>query len=232
MTKKVLVTGVASGIGKAQAELFLRKGYQVYGVDISAKPDLAGNFHFLQIDLSSDLTPLFRWLPSVDILLNTAGILDAYKPLLETTMSDFEKVFATNFFSMVKVTRFYLEKMLAQQKGIIINMCSIASFQAGGGGAAYTSSKHALAGFTRQLALDYARAGIQVFGIAPGAVQTAMTAGDFEEGGMANWVAQETPIGRWTQAEEIADLTYFLASGKAASMQGEIVKIDGGWTLK
>ncbi|MGT2752774.1 3-oxoacyl-ACP reductase [Streptococcus porcinus] len=232
MTKKVLVTGVASGIGKAQAELFLNKGYQVYGVDMKPKLDLSGNFHFLQMDLSSDLAPLFQWLPSVDILLNTVGILDAYKPLLEIDMADFEKLFALNFFSMVKLTRFYLEKMLVQQRGIIINMCSIASFQAGGGGAAYTSSKHALAGFTRQLALDYARAGIQVFGIAPGAVQTAMTASDFEKDGLADWVAQETPIGRWTQAEEIADLTYFLASGKAASMQGEIVKIDGGWTLK
>lgn len=111
-------------------------------------------------------------------------------------------------------------------------MCSIASFMAGGGGAAYTSSKHALAGFTRQLALDYAKAGIQVFGIAPGAVQTAMTATDFEPGGLAQWVADETPIGRWLRAEEIAELTMFLASGKASAMQGEIVKIDGGWSLK
>ncbi|GAB6743844.1 hypothetical protein BOVMAS37_01120 [Streptococcus uberis] len=80
--------------------------------------------------------------------------------------------------------------------------------------------------------MDYAKAGIQVFGIAPGAVQTGMTASDFIEGGLADWVAEQTPIGRWTQAEEIADLTDFLVSGKAASMQGEIVKIDGGWTLK
>lgn len=232
MTKKVLVTGVSSGIGRAQAEHLLAKGYQVYGLDISLKPELKGDFHFMRLDLSEDLSPLFDWLPQVDILLNTAGILDAYKPLLEMRQTDFEKLFATNFFSVVKLTRFYLEKMLAQQSGIIINMCSIASFQAGGGGAAYISSKHALAGFTRQLALDYAKAGIQVFGIAPGAVQTGMTASDFIEGGLADWVAEQTPIGRWTQAEEIADLTDFLVSGKAASMQGEIVKIDGGWTLK
>ena len=102
----------------------------------------------------------------------------------------------------------------------------------GWGGAAYTASKHALAGFTRQLALDYAKDKIQVFGIAPGAVKTAMTASDFETGGLADWVAQETPIGRWSNPKEIADLTEFLASGKATSMQGEIVKIDGGWSLK
>ena len=59
-----------------------------------------------------------------------------------------------------------------------------------------------------------------------------MTQADFEPGGLAEWVAQETPIQRWTQPEEVADLTVFLASGKMASMQGAIVTIDGGWTLK
>ena len=111
-------------------------------------------------------------------------------------------------------------------------MCSIASSLAGGGGHAYTSSKHALAGFTKQLALDYAEAGIQIFGIAPGAVKTKMTAADFEPGGLADWVAEKTPIKRWIEPEEVAELTLFLASGKAQSMQGEIVKIDGGWSLK
>ena len=111
-------------------------------------------------------------------------------------------------------------------------MCSIASSLAGGGGHAYTSSKHALAGFTKQLALDYAEAEIQVFGIAPGAVKTGMTASDFEPGGLADWVASETPIKRWIESEEIADVTLFLASGKASAMQGQILTIDGGWSLK
>lgn len=232
MTKTVLVTGVSSGIGRAQAQAFLKKGYQVYGFDCKSKPDLQGAFHFIQGDVTGDLSELFETLPTVDILCNTAGILDHYKPLLEISQADFQKTFQTNFFGTVNITRFYLGKMLAQQSGIIINMCSIASFLAGGGGAAYTSSKHALAGFTRQLALDYASAGIQVFGIAPGAVQTAMTASDFEPGGMAEWVAEETPIKRWIQPEEVAELTLYLASGQAQGLQGDIVKIDGGWSLK
>ena len=111
-------------------------------------------------------------------------------------------------------------------------MCSIASSLAGGGGHAYTSSKHALAGFTKQLALDYAEAGIQVFGIAPGAVKTSMTAADFEPGGLADWVASETPIKRWIEPCEIAEVSLFLASGKASAMQGQILTIDGGWSLK
>ncbi len=232
MTKTVLITGVSSGIGLAQAQAFLEKGYAVYGVDKSAKPDLSGDFQFLQLDITRDLAALYDVVPEVDILCNTAGILDDYRPLLESSDGDFDRVFQTNFFATVKLTRHYLAQMVERKSGIIINMCSIASFLAGGGGAAYTASKHALAGLTRQLALDYASQGIQVFGIAPGAVKTGMTASDFEPNGMAEWVADQTPIKRWTEPEEVAALTLFLASGKMSSMQGEIIKIDGGWSLK
>ena len=232
MTKTVLVTGVSSGIGRAQARLFLENGWHVYGVDQSKKPNLTGDFHFLQQDLTLALQSVFDWCPQVDILCNTAGVLDDYKPLLEQTAQEIQEIFEINYVTPVELTRYYLTQMLKKQSGIIINMCSIASSLAGGGGHAYTSSKHALAGFTKQLALDYAEQGVQVFGIAPGAVKTSMTAADFEPGGLAQWVAGETPIKRWIEPEEVAELTLFLASGKAQSMQGEIVKIDGGWSLK
>ena len=232
MTKTVLVTGVSSGIGRAQAQLFLENGWRVYGVDQSKEPNLTGDFHFLQQDLTLALQSVFNWCPQVDVLCNTAGALDDYKPLLEQTAQEIQEIFEINYVTPVELTRYYLTQMLKKNSGIIINMCSIASSLAGGGGHAYTSSKHALAGFTKQLALDYAEAGIQIFGIAPGAVKTKMTAADFEPGGLADWVAEETPIKRWLDPQEVADVTFFLASGKAAAMQGEILKIDGGWSLK
>ncbi|ETS95772.1 oxidoreductase, short chain dehydrogenase/reductase family protein [Streptococcus sp. OBRC6] len=232
MTKTVLVTGVSSGIGRAQAQLFLENGWRVYGVDQSKKPNLTGDFHFLQQDLTLALQSVFNWCPQVDVLCNTAGVLDDYKPLLEQSAQEIQEIFEINYVTPVELTRYYLTQMLKKQSGIIINMCSIASSLAGGGGHAYTSSKHALAGFTKQLALDYAEQGVQVFGIAPGAVKTGMTAADFEPGGLADWVAEETPIKRWLDPQEVADVTLFLASGKAAAMQGEILKIDGGWSLK
>ncbi|GAB2020943.1 3-oxoacyl-ACP reductase [Pseudolactococcus yaeyamensis] len=234
--RKILVTGCASGIGLAQARLFLDGGDQVYGIDKQTPLALSHpNFFFYQADLAGDLTDLLTPLPKIfDVICHTAGILDDYKPLLETSDNDFNQVLANNLSPVIKLTRHFLPEMVAQKSGTIITMCSIASFVAGGGGAAYTTSKHALAGFTKQLALDYARTGVQIFGIAPGAVQTDMTRQDFEadNGQMADWVANETPIGRWAQPSEIADLTAFLASGKASYMHGEIVKIDGGWTLK
>lgn len=232
MTKRVLITGVSSGIGLAQARLFLAHGWQVYGIDQAQQPDLEGDFHFLQLDLTGDLSPVFFWCEQVDVLCHTAGILDDYKSHLETTEWEFDRVFAINFFAVTRLTRPYLQQMVERKAGVIITMCSIASSLAGGGGSAYTSSKHALAGFTKQLALDYARQGVQVFGIAPGAVQTGMTQQDFQPGGLADWVADQTPIGRWTQPEEVAELTWLLASGRFPSMQGEIVRIDGGWSLK
>ena len=232
MTKTVLVTGASSGIGRAQALTFLENGYRVYGVDKDENPGFLNELRFIKLDLIGDLTPLFTSLPEVDILCNTAGILDDYCPLHETSDEDWEQIFALNLTATMKITRFYLQKMLEKKSGIIINMCSIASFLAGGGGAAYTASKHALAGLTKQIALDYADKNIQVFGLAPGAVKTAMTAADFEPGGLADWVAEETPIKRWLDPQEVADVSLFLASGKAAAMQGEIIKIDGGWSLK
>lgn len=232
MTRTALVTGVSSGIGLAQARLLLDNGWAVYGVDVSSEPDLEGDFHFLQQDVTGDLSLLANFCPSPDLLCLTAGILDGYQPHLDTTEDQFRRVFEVNFFSVTRLVGHYLPQMVANQAGTIITMCSIASSLAGGGGSAYTASKHALAGFTKQLALDYAKSGIQVFGIAPGAVQTGMTAADFEPGGLADWVADQTPIGRWTQPDEIADLTLFLASGRAQSMQGQIITIDGGWGLK
>lgn len=232
MTKTVLITGVSSGIGYEQARLFLKEGYHVYGVDKNPAPTLEGSFDFLQLDISKDLTALFTKVKNVDVLCLTAGVLDDYKPLLDTNRQEISDVFATNFFAVVKITSFYLQKMVEKQAGCIITMCSIASFLAGGGGIAYTSSKHALAGFTKQLALDYAKENISVFGIAPGAVKTAMTKADFEPGGLSEWVANETPIKRWILPEEVAELSLFLASGKASAMQGDIITIDGGWSLK
>ena len=232
MTKTVLVTGASSGIGRAQALTFLENGYRVYGVDKDENPGFLNELRFIKLDLTGDLTPLFTSLPEVDILCNTAGVLDDYRPLHETRDEDWEQLFALNLTATMKITRFYLQKMLEKKSGIIINMCSIASFLAGGGGVAYTASKHALAGLTKQIALDYADKNIQVFGLAPGAVKTNMTASDFEPGGLADWVAEETPIKRWLDPQEVADISLFLASGKASAMQGEIIKIDGGWSLK
>lgn len=123
--------------------------------------------------------------------------------------------------------------MLDQNRGVIVNMASIAGLVAGGGGAAYTASKHAIIGYTKQLAYDYSRKGIRANAIAPGAIQTPMNEADFTgDGTMAKWIANETPAGRWAEASEVADLTLYLASDAASYIRGAVIPIDGGWIVK
>lgn len=242
--KVVFVSGGASGIGYAQTALFLKQGAQVFACDLQENyqeflttyPD---NFAFYKGDLKEKATcqkavkSCLEKFSTIDILLNTCGKLDAYTPLLETDDTLWEEILHSNLNSLFYLTKEILPLMVARKNGVIINMASIASFVAGGGGISYTTSKHAIAGFTKQLALDYAPFGIQINGIAPGAIKTPMNAADFSgDGEIAKWVANETPVKRWGLPEEVAEATLFLASNKASYLQGVILPIDGGWLLK
>lgn len=240
--KVVLVTGGASGIGLAQVRAFLAVGAKVFAVDKQAfPPALLEETQLVTFcgDVSQEaicqkaVAECEACFGPVEILLNTAGKLDAYAPLLETGTALWQEIIQTNVNSMFYLTKAVLPKMLANKQGTIINMASVASFVAGGGGIAYTTAKHAIAGFTKQLALDYASQGIHVLALAPGAIQTPMNAADFAgDGAMAKWVAEETPVKRWAQPEEVADVTLFMASRKARYLQGNVIPIDGGWLLK
>lgn len=165
-------------------------------------------------------------------MLNTAGVLDDYLALAETDEDLWERILTTNIQGMFLLTKLLLPELLNNQ-GTVINMASIAGLVAGGGGIAYTTSKHAIVGFTKQLALDYAAKGLHVNALAPGAINTPMNQADFAgDGQMAKWVAEETPVKRWAKPEEVAYATLFLASDESRYMQGNILPIDGGWLLK
>ncbi|GAA0309182.1 3-oxoacyl-[acyl-carrier protein] reductase [Gracilibacillus halotolerans] len=242
--KTVFVTGANSGIGRAQAIVFLKNGANVFGFDIQDQglkelQQANSNFYY-EVGSVADKEAVSRAVESavdsfgkIDILLNTAGILDGYAPTLDTDEALWDKVMDTNVKGMYLVTNAVLPYMLKQNKGTIINVASIAGLVAGGGGAAYTASKHAIIGYTKQLAYDYSRKGIRANAIAPGAIKTPMNQADFEgDGKMADWVAEETPAGRWAEAEEVANVTLFLASDAAGYMHGSVLPIDGGWIIK
>ena len=233
--KKVIVTGAASGIGRAQVLAFLQEGAVVYGIDIAQSPIINHRYtHFVgSVTDRTFIEETIAQLDGVDILCNTAGILDGYAKSLETDETLWDKIFNTNVKGMYFVTNAVLKHMLVQQRGVIVNMASIAGMTAGGGGAAYTASKHAVIGYTKQLSYDYCKDGIRVNGIAPGAIETPMNAADFEgDGAMAKWVAQQTPAGRWAKPEEVANVTLFLASVESDYMHATIIPIDGGWINK
>lgn len=238
--KVVFVTGVASGIGKEQARLFLEQGAYVFGFDnVDSDSQFSNQFTLFKgdvtniKDLEKAVSECLTKYNRIDILLNTAGKLDDFKPLNDTSEELWDTIYETNVKSYFRLTKLILPIMLEKQHGTIINMASIAGLIGGGGGISYTMSKHAIVGFTKQLALDYANQGIHVVGIAPGAIKTPMNAADFAgDGQMAKWVAEETPCKRWASPEEVAQLTLFLASESSSYIQGSIVPIDGGWMTK
>ena len=235
--KNILLTGAASGIGFSQLEAYLAAGAIVYAVD---RQDIAYqhiNLKTFKLDISQH-KQLKVWLEtltqsvSFDILLNTAGVLDDYKTSLDTTLDDWQHVLDINLTPMFILTNAVLPAMLSRGYGHIINMASIAGFSAGGGGVAYTSAKHAIVGYTKQLAFDYAAKGLHVNAIAPGAIKTPMNAADFAgDAEMAKQVAAQTPAKRWVNPDEVAQLSLYLTSQQADYINGTVIPIDGGWTL-
>lgn len=243
--KIVFVTGANSGIGAAQVELFLNKGAFVYGFDLHedymkhieqkfpkqfaySTGDVSNKFH-----VKHSVEQALEKFKHIDILLNTAGVLDGYAKTLDTDELLWDKIMNTNVKGTYFVTNEILPVMLQQKKGVIVNMASIAGLVAGGGGAAYTASKHAIVGYTKQVDQDYCREGIRVNAIAPGAIHTPMNQADFDgEGEMAKWVAEQTPAGRWAKPEEVANLTCYIASDGADYIHGAVIPIDGGWIAK
>ena len=232
--KVVVMTGVSSGIGLEQTKAFLQAGAIVYGADIKESVEIKEveqkfpTLSFQQVDIRKK-KDIHMWtgkikkeLSTVDILLNTAGILDNYAPTLDTSEEQWDNIFNTNLKSMFLLTNEILPIMLKQKHGVIVNMASIAGLVAGGG-ISGTSKTH----------LGVFDKGIRVNCIAPGAINTPMNAADFAgDGAMAKEVARLTPAKRWAKPKEVAEMTLYLASPRADYVHGTVFTIDGGWTVK
>ncbi|SER90699.1 3-oxoacyl-ACP reductase [Salisediminibacterium halotolerans] len=246
--KVALITGAGSGMGRSQAVLFAQEGVKVIAADINMdnvedtvkmiKAD-GGEALAIHLDVSQQRSVNDAVKKGIDmfgrihILSNTAGILDGYSATLDTSEELWDRIMNINLKGVYYMTNAVLPHMLKHEEGVIVNIGSIASFVAGGGGAAYTSAKHAIAGYTKQLSFDYGQKGIRANAIAPGAVETGMTKQIFAEGSAAVMEAvNSVPAGRYGQPEEIASVALFLASDDASFMHGAIVPVDGGWTVK
>lgn len=232
--KIVLITGVSSGIGYEQAQLFLDNGANVIGIDKNNCDIVNDEFTFYQCDITNypKLDAILDEIFNVDIVCNTAGVLDEYHSITDTSFEEWNHVVSTNLTSQFMIAKKVLPNMVKQRSGVFVNMASIAGMIAGGGGASYTASKHAIIGLTKQLNFDYAKNGIRANCIAPGAVMTNMNSSDFNnDGEIAEIVKNATPAKRYASPKEIAELSVFLASDKSKYMYGDTVTIDGGWSM-
>lgn len=162
---------------------------------------------------------------TIDILFNGAGIHDGYKNALETDENMFDKLMVVNVKGPYLFANAVLPIFLKNGAGSIINVGSQGSKMAGVGGNTYVTSKHAIAGFTKQLAFDFGDKGIRANLLSPGFINTPMT-DNIEDPRIKN-----IPSKREGEPEELAAAALFLASDEASYVQGADLNVDGGWTV-
>jgi len=243
--RTAIVTGSRRGIGRAIALALAKEGADVVVSDISQedcqkvveeieKLGRKGLAVKCDVTASPEVEALVKKtvdaFGKLDILVNNAGII-SYKPFLELTDEDWDKILGVNLKGQFLCARAAAKEMIKNKWGRIVNIASISS---GGCGIAfpliahYTASKGGVMALTEALALELTAKGINVNAICPGAVDTDMTKGA-KESGQLEPVLLRIPKGRLAKPEEIANLAAFLASDEAEYISGAAIVIDGGW---
>ncbi len=240
--KVALVTAAGQGIGRATALAFADEGATVWATDINeaALEEIAAEralIHTRRLDVRDNqaIEAIVAEVGTADILFNCAGWVH-HGTILECPEKDWDLSFETNVKSMYRTCRAVLPAMLKKGRGNIINVASGASsIKAAPNRFAYASTKAAVIGLTKSIALDFIRGGIRCNAICPGTVQSPSleqrmaSQGDFEKA-HADFVARQ-PMGRLGRPEEIAALAVYLASDESNFTSGQTHIIDGGWTL-
>lgn len=245
--KVAVVTGAASGMGKAIAELFAAEGAKVAVSDLRLEAAQAvvdgiaagGGTAFAIVanvakedDVQSLIDTTAQKYGTVDILVNNAGIMDNFVPAGDVTDELWERVFAINTTGPMRTIRKVLPIYLEKQSGVIVNIASAGGLMGSRAGAAYTAAKHAVVGLTKNVGFQYASKGIRCNAIAPGAVNTgiAATLTSPNPFGAERAMAGGSLSPRTGQPEEIAKVALFLASDEASFVNGTVVTADAGWT--
>ena len=239
--KTAIITGATRGIGKGIAEVFAQQGANVaftysssvdaaialekelssYGVKAKGYQSNAANFDAAQ-ELAKNVLEEFG---SIDILVNNAGITKD-NLLMRISEEDFDKVIEINLKSVFNLTKAVIRPMMKQRKGSIINMSSVVGIKGNAGQTNYAASKAGILGFTKSVALELGSRNIRCNAIAPGFIETEMTASLPEEK-VEEW-RNAIPLKRGGSPEDIANACVFLASDMSGYITGQTLNVDGG----
>lgn len=243
------MTGAASGIGESIARIFARAGANVYVADIDVENGIAladelsalnMSAEFVELDVSdrSSCAAAERVVRDsgggLDILVNNAGI-GHVGTILETEPEDLDRLFAVNVRGMFSLTKAFIGGMIERRSGVIINIASIGGIVAIRDRVAYCTTKFAVVGFTKCLALDHALQGIRANSVCPGRVETPFVKkriSEYPDPQKAyEEMASSQAIGRMATPDEIAAAVLYLASDEAAFVTGTALEIDGGFSV-
>jgi len=239
--KKAFVTAAAQGIGRATAQAFAREGANVIATDINeellSKISATDGIETHRLDVLDDtaVAQLAHKVGAPDILFNCAGYVH-HGTILECTDKDWAFSFDLNVRSAYVVSRAFLPGMIANGGGSVINVASVAgSIKGIANRFVYGTTKAAVIGMTKSLAIDFVKNGIRANAICPGTVDTPSLGerikalGD-EQKARADFVARQ-PMGRLAKAEEIAEMAVYLGSDEAQFVTGQTMIVDGGITI-
>ncbi len=238
-----VIGGGAGSIGRSAADVLLRLGARVVLFDItedgltSAAAELApvGQVTTLcgdtrkkaDIDRLADLT---KSMGGVDILVNSVGV-QRRMPLLEATPDDLDFIWSVNVAGVFALTQTLIRQMVDKGYGKVINLCSIGSFVGLDQKTMYAISKGGLLQYTRSAAVELARFGVRVNALAPGYVDTAMTASWIHTPEHEAEYLPRIPLGRYATVDDLKGTFAFLASSASDYITGQMIVIDGGWTI-
>ena len=228
MSRVAIVTGGASGMGLATVDRLRDQGVDVTSFDVQGEHPVDVSDHAA---VEAAVAEVRARSGPIDIVVNAAGIGVGGLVGGDTYVDDWNRALAVNLTGPMLVVRACIDDLTASGHGRIVNVASTEALSSQRFTGAYSVSKHGLLGFTRSIAVDYARTGLTSNCICPGATDTPMVAGIPPER-RAEFIRRNVPMGRWGTADEIAYMIVSLTALEASFVNGAVITVDGGMTAK